>query len=554
MIASPSDTAMIPTATILKDGTEMDPTYQLLSISVQREVNRIPRAEMTLRDGDAAEQKFVISDTDFFAPGSKIEIRLGWEGQQDEAVFKGLVVQHNIESDRRGSFLSLDLKDAAVKLTGSRHTAVYREQKDSEVISKLLSDAGLTAGDIASTDLTHKQLVQYYCTDWDFMLARAEANGLCIYVDDDKISAAALKVSGAAAKSFEWGISDILDFEFQADASHQYGNVKSIAWDGKDLKLTDATQAKSVSLSQGNLDPETMANKIGFDTDTLLSMVPLEPEELTAWADGTMVRLRASALRGRLTVSGINDLKLLDVIEIAGFGERFNGKTLVTGISHRIGENGWVTDVQFGISAEPSASRKRVMDVPAAGLLPGILGLQIGLVASYSDDPDKEYRVELKLPAIAPGDATIWARLCAPDAGNNRGYFFRPEVGDEVVVGFFNEDPRYPVILGALYGSKNAPPDAFAQLSDKNINKGIVTKKGTTISFVDDDKSSIFIQTPDKNKILLDDDAKAIKLTDQNGNSLTMDANGIVFKSAKDFKVDAGSGNVEISGTKVDVK
>ncbi len=65
---------------------------------------------------------------------------------------------------------------------------------------------------------------------------------------------------------------------------------------------------------------------------------------------------------------------------------------------------------------------------------------------------------------------------------------------------------------------------------------------------------SVFIQTPDKNKILLDDDAKAIKLTDQNGNSLTMDQNGVVIKSAKDFKIDASSGNVEISGTKVDVK
>ena len=58
---------------------------------------------------------------------------------------------------------------------------------------------------------------------------------------------------------------------------------------------------------------------------------------------------------------------------------------------------------------------------------------------------------------------------------------------------------------------------------DKNKFKGIVTKKGTTITFLDDDKSSVFIQTPGKNKILLDDDAKAIKLTDQNGNTITME-------------------------------
>ncbi len=224
---------MIARVTILKDGAEMDPTYQLLSVSVQREVNRVPRAELTLIDGDAAEQKFAISDSDFFAPGGNLEIRLGWEGEQDETVFKGLVVRHSIETDRESSFLAVGLKDAAVKLTGPRHTAVYRDQKDSEVISKLVSDAGLSVGDIASTTTSHKQLVQYHCTDWDFMLSRAEANGLCIYLDDDKVSAADLTVSGDAAMSFEWGISEIYDFEFEADAGYQYAAVESLAWDGK---------------------------------------------------------------------------------------------------------------------------------------------------------------------------------------------------------------------------------------------------------------------------------------------------------------------------------
>ena len=153
--------------------------------------------------------------------------------------------------------------------------------------------------------------------------------------------------------------------------------------------------------------------------------------------------------------------------------------------------------------------------LPPAGLIPGLQGLQIGVVTDTGDDPDKEFRVKIKLPGITTGDASVWARLCAPDAGNQRGYFFRPEVGDEVVVGFLNNDPRHPVVLGSLYGSKNAPPDDLAKDLDKNKFKGIVTKKGTMISFLDDDKSSIFIQTPGKNKIFLDDDAKAIKLTDQ---------------------------------------
>ncbi|MFO1430286.1 MAG: phage baseplate assembly protein V [Candidatus Competibacteraceae bacterium] len=187
---------------------------------------------------------------------------------------------------------------------------------------------------------------------------------------------------------------------------------------------------------------------------------------------------------------------------------------------------------------------------PAAGLLPAVHGFQIGIVDAFEADPDKEFRVKVILQAIDETKGALWARPAAPEAGQGRGYFFRPEKGDEVVVGFFNDDPRQPVILGALYSSKNKPPE---QPSKDNIKKLIITKKGTTIGFIDDKKAAVFIETPEHNKILLDDDSKKIHISDQHGNTITMDANGIVIKSAKDLKIDAG-GNVEIKGKKVDVK
>jgi uncharacterized protein involved in type VI secretion and phage assembly len=140
-----------------------------------------------------------------------------------------------------------------------------------------------------------------------------------------------------------------------------------------------------------------------------------------------------------------------------------------------------------------------------------------------------------------------------PDAGAGRGFFFRPEPGDEVVVGFFNDDPRQAVILGALYGSKNAPPADLSPLTSENKHKAIVTKKGTTIGFVDDSKSSVFIRTPDSNTIVLDDDEKAIRISDQHGNTITMNGDGIAIKSAGSLTIEA-SGKVEIKGQKVDVK
>jgi Rhs element Vgr protein len=396
-------------------------------------------------------------------------------------------------------------------------------------------------------------LVQYYCTDWDFVLSRAEANGLLAVVDDGQISLPKMAIDGAPKHAFEYGISEIYNFEMEADAGRQFGSVESVAWDMKKQNPTAAAKGKDFTLSQGNLKAKNIAAAVGAETALLTSPVPLAAQELQAWSDATMARSRMAMIRGRIAVPGMTTIKLMDVLEIKGVGQRFNGKTVVTGFRHRIDQNGWQTDVQFGLSADRFVEQPDIVDAPAAGLVPAVNGLQVGIVDKFEKDPDKEFRVKVNLPGIHKDQGVVWARLASPDAGRERGYFFRPEPGDEVVVGFFNGDPRHAVILGAMYGSKNTPPKDFSELTQDNIKKAIVTSKGTTIGFVDDKKSSVFIETPDKNRILLDDDAKAVTLSDQHGNTITLNKDGIELKSAKDLKIEA-SGNVEIKGAKVDVK
>ena len=543
----------VATATILSDGQEMDPAYSLVSIDISKEVNRIPEAQLILLDGNAAQGNFPISDSAFFEPGKEIEIKLRYEGEDDVSVFKGLVLRHGIEANQGASLLTLEMKDAAIKLTSPRRSTVFRDQADHEIIGSIIEAAGLEKGSIETTEPTHTEIIQYNATDWDFVLLRADIQGLVVVTSDGRIEMKKVDFSGQPEFTFEWGLDTIYDFEFQVDARHQYSSLESIAWDPTNQQLTEASQAESFSLPQGNLDGEQIANTIGFDIYTLKHPVQLAPEELQVWANARMVRSRMSMLRGRIAVNGLADIGLLAIIEIKGIGDRFNGKTVVTGIRHRVNDSGWQTDIQFGLSSRWFCRQEEIEDAPAAGLLPSVTGLQIGIIDAFEDDPDGEYRVKVILPAIDEAEGTVWARLLSPDAGIERGFFFRPETGDEVVVGFFNNDPRQPVILGALYGSVNTPPADFAEVSEENLDKGIVTKKGTRIAFKDADKASITIETPEANKIVCDDDAQSIEISDQHGNTFKMDANGIEIKSAADLKIEAG-GNVEIKGQKVDVK
>ncbi len=545
----------VVTATIISEGNTLEPHVEVLAIDITKEVNRIPRAQLLLLDGDEAQRTFPISDTAFFEPGNEIEIKLRYEGTSgvDTTVFKGLVVKHGVEIDDQGTVLTIELKDAALKLNQARKSAVYRKQTDDKIIADLIRAQQLSQGPKVATQPQHAEIVQYYCTDWDFILSRAESHGLLVVANDGEVSVKKIELSGAASHTFEYGISEIFNFVIEVDASHQYDKMESIAWDVKTQKLTKASEAKAFDLAQGNLNASAVAKKLGAETYTLTDPVPLHAQEVQAWADARMAHSRMTMLRGRLSVPGFADVKLMDVMEIVAVGSRFNGKTLITGIRHRVTGQGWLTDVQFGLPPERFAERQDIADAPAGGLLPAVHGLQIGIVDAFEADPDKLHRVKVVLPGVDEKQGAVWARLASLDAGKARGVVFRPEPGDEVVVGFFNDDPRQAVILGSMYSGKNAPPERVGQPEKKNLKKAIVTKKGTTIGFIDDDNASVFIETPEANKIMLDDDAQTIEISDQHGNKITMGKDGIEIVSAKDVKIDA-SDNIEIKGTKVDVK
>ncbi len=547
----------VVTATISSAGKTMDMAYQILAIDIIREVNRIPYAQLTLIDGDVAQRKFAISDGGFFDPGKQIDIKLRYEGNpgSEQQVFSGLVVAQSVGAEHVKSTLTVDLKDEAVKLTQVPKSRVFAKQSDDQLIKKLIQAQGLKAGELAATKATHEEIIQYDCTDWDFIVSRADVNGLLVCVVDGTLSLSKIELGSNAKRSFEYGLDEIYAFEIEADIDGQYGEVSSLAWDIKNQQMSAAKKAAKVDLAPGDLDGKKLADAMGGKSRALANPAPAGPEELQAWADATLARSRLSLIRGRISVPGFASLGFLDTIEIKGIAKHFNGKALITGWRHRVTDQGWMTDVRFGLTADWFSSRPGMASKPAAGLLPPIGGLQIGVVDEFEEDPEKHFRVKVRFPALGEQQPAIWARLASPEAGKGRGFFFRPEKGDEVVLGFFNEDPRQPVIVGALYGSANSPPAEFETLSAKNNLKGLVTKTGTKISFDDKDKGSaaVSIETANKNKILLDDEAKTITLQDQHGNVITLDESGVSIKSAKDLKMEA-SGKVEIKGSSVEIK
>jgi uncharacterized protein involved in type VI secretion and phage assembly len=204
----------------------------------------------------------------------------------------------------------------------------------------------------------------------------------------------------------------------------------------------------------------------------------------------------------------------------------------------------WVTEVEFGMSPDWFAEQRDLVAPSASGWLPGVEGLQIGVVMKLDDDPCKQSRVQVKVPVLQADTEGVWARLANFHASNGIGAFFVPEIGDEVVLGYLNNDPSNPIVLGSLYGPKNLPPYEF---SAENNTKAIVTRSELKIEF-DEEKKITTIITPGENKVVLSDDEKSILLQDQNDNKVELGPDGITLDSPKDIKITAG-GKITIKAT-----
>ncbi|WAK03983.1 type VI secretion system tip protein VgrG [Methylobacter sp. YRD-M1] len=534
------------TAAILIDGTEISGEFHVLSIYVSRELNRIPSATILLQDGEAAKSTFAASNTEHFIPGKAIEIQLGYRAQ-NETVFKGIIVKHSIKIRKNGSQLSIDCRDEAMKMTIGAKSRYYLDKKDSDIMEEVIDAYGLQK-DVSATQVELKQVVQYDASDWDFLLCRAEANGMVIKVEDGKIGIAPPATSAASVLSVQYGAS-LLELDAEIDARWQSPGISAQSWNAADQEVLSTDASEPATTDNGNLSPGALAEVVGGDPHALVHGGKLSQPELQAWADGRLLKERLAKVRGRAKFTGFAGVMPDKVIEITGIGERFEGKLYVSGVRHGFAKGNWETDVQLGLNPEICAETFNLRPLPAAGLLPAISGLQIGIVTVLENDPDGEDRIKLRVPTISMSEEGIWARIATLDAGKERGTFFRPEIGDEVVVGFLDDDPRHPVVLGMCHSSAKPSPEPA---KDDNHRKGYVSREKMKFTF-DDEKKVITLETPGGNKILLSEEDKGIRFEDQNGNKITLDDNGIVIESSKDLILKA-SQDIKQEGMNMELK
>ena len=181
-----------------------------------------------------------------------------------------------------------------------------------------------------------------------------------------------------------------------------------------------------------------------------------------------------------------------------------------------------------------------------------IFGVVAGIVIS-NKDPENLGRVKIKFPFLSDENESYWARIATLMAGPERGIYFLPEVGDEVLVAFEHGDINAPYVIGFLWNNKQKPPETNSD--GKNNIRKIRSRSGHEIIFNDDDtakKEKVEIHTKAGHKIVLNDSAgeEKIEIIDKTGsNKIIIDSvkNSISIESNMQLKIKAQT--VDIEGT-----
>ncbi len=179
----------------------------------------------------------------------------------------------------------------------------------------------------------------------------------------------------------------------------------------------------------------------------------------------------------------------------------------------------------------------------------GLEGVYVGIVRD-NEDPEGLGRVKLEYPWRETTAESDWARIAVPMAGGERGTWFLPETGDEVLVAFEGGDIDHPYVLGALWNGEDEPP---ADNQDgTNDRRQITSRNGHELTFDDaEDGGSVTIETAAGHRVVLDDQSgsETITITDTGGNEIEFDAMSASLSISSTGTISIDAAMLELSST-----
>lgn len=337
------DNPIVPVFDLIVDGTPLtaEAKAHISEVTVDESVEWPSMFNLEIRSSDDLEDTNLwIDDEAVFAVGKAVEVKLGY-GDKLESVFKGEIT--GLEPSFQSSQLPVMIVrgyDRRHRLQRGRKTRTFVQQKDSQIASKVASEAGLTA-DVKDSSVTHDYVVQANQTDLEFLQERAVRINFEVVVEDKKLLFRPVLNDGGEVLTITTE-DHLLEFHPRLTSTQQVAEVTVRGWSPKDKKeIIGQGQVGDVKGEMGGktIGPKLAKTAFGASVGFLSEYPVMTQAEADQIAKAQFNDIALTLIDGDGVCFGRTDLRAGKVIKIDGVGKRFSGQYYVTGAVHRYNEH-----------------------------------------------------------------------------------------------------------------------------------------------------------------------------------------------------------------------
>ena len=562
----PQDESLIRQLYVRIAGTALDTAIMddLYSVEVDSNLSLPDMATLRFHDPNAG-----LTNDGPFALGAELQVGVGDEqGRGDSTLFVGEIMA--IEPDfGEGTVVDLAVRayDRSHRLHRGVHTQTYLNISDSDIASQIATAVGLQA-DVDASSPAHDHVYQHGQTYMAFLRERARRIGYDLYASDRTLY---FKRPGSATGDpvqIEWGV-QLQSFRPVLSLGDQVSQVQVKGWDvsSKREVVGQATQGRAApQIGEQQSGGQQAESAFGAATTQTVRTQVQAQSEADALAQALLDEQDGAFVEAEGSCQGMPEIKAGCTVQLDSLGQRFNGRYRVTSATHI-----WDTSsdyvTHFRVTGRRSDTLRDLLvkDEPIAPYWSAMVG-----IVTNNDDPNNLGRVKVMFPWLNGDLESDWARVVSLGAGDQRGFHWLPEVNDEVLVVFAQDDVAQPLVIGGLWNGSDAPPatSSDAVRDGRVVQRVLVTRTGHRLVFSDENDAFVRLETAGGHSVLMDDDNAKIEITsnggskvvlDDNGNKLTLDGAGeieiqagqnLAIKASGNMDLEAG-GNVTIKGAMV---
>lgn len=304
------------------------------------------------------DHEFKWLDSDLWKEGNQIEVTGGQGRDALHTIFQGEVT--TIELDLAGmgvATMTVRCMDKAHRLHRGKRREAYVNVTDSDIAGKIAMRNGLQSM-VRATTTRHEWVLQSNQTDWEFLQMLANRNGYRVYLEGrDKLCFVPVEDTRPDTVELEWG-KDLRSFRIRVNSSNQVSKVIVRSWDPiqKRSIVGQANTARGgAEISMRGSGANTGRQAFG-DAEMVVVDHPLYSQgQADAVAQSLCDEIGASFIEADGLCFNHPELSPGDTVQLKNVGKRFNGKYIVTSVTHTFSAaEGFAT--QFVISGKKPAT------------------------------------------------------------------------------------------------------------------------------------------------------------------------------------------------------